>query len=317
MAIEFRPVEESNFGAFANLLNKISADDGKLIAQTANEIHEDFAAHNVSAEFDTLAAWDNDELIAGIYTIYLPSTVRQERCYIVGGVDPDRKRQGLGSELMNWALERASAQLAQSRNSLPKYIRTSVLENNSGVGYLMQKFDLTPGQYNNELHRPLSNLPKLQSPSGFKIAAWDVSRNEEARLVKDSAFEDHWGSTPTDSEAWQFITTGTYARQDISYFAINSHNKIVGLVLTHRFPSDDLVLGAKYVVIDKVAVLKDHRGRGVASTLINHALHAYAAEGLDFACLDVDSQSPTGANRLYEKLGFELLRRSVTYEKQL
>ena len=48
--------------------------------------------------------------------------------------------------------------------------------------------------------------------------------------------------------------------------------------------------------------------------MVAWSLAAFAAAGRSHALLDVDTDSPTGAARLYRTLGFEPLHRSVTYE---
>lgn len=63
-----------------------------------------------------------------------------------------------------------------------------------------------------------------------------------------------------------------------------------------------------------MGTLEPYRGRGIASVLMTHALTAFAAEGLTHAALNVDADSPTGAGRLYRRLGFEPIMRWVTYQ---
>ncbi len=45
------------------------------------------------------------------------------------------------------------------------------------------------------------------------------------------------------------------------------------------------------------------------------AMLGYRANGMDFACLGVDSQNTTGANRIYERLGFIPEKRSITFKR--
>jgi ribosomal protein S18 acetylase RimI-like enzyme len=40
-------------------------------------------------------------------------------------------------------------------------------------------------------------------------------------------------------------------------------------------------------------------------------------DGLEFACLGVDSENSTGANRLYERLGFAPEKRRITFKKSV
>ena len=57
--------------------------------------------------------------------------------------------------------------------------------------------------------------------------------------------------------------------------------------------------------------MRAHRRRGVAPFVIAATLAAIGEAGLERAVLDVDTASPTGANSLYEGLGFVATERSV------
>jgi len=47
---------------------------------------------------------------------------------------------------------------------------------------------------------------------------------------------------------------------------------------------------------------------------VNLTINAVRHDGLTHAGLYVDSDNPTGAVSVYERLGFAVVRRSVTYE---
>jgi hypothetical protein len=101
----------------------------------------------------------------------------------------------------------------------------------------------------------------------YAIVPWDSSRNEEARIVKNLAFQDHWGSTPNSSELWLQLVNGSTARLDHSFFAVNQQQEIVGLLLTHRYESDDDLLGKRIGWIDKLATLAEYRKQSIAKNL--------------------------------------------------
>ena len=52
-----------------------------------------------------------------------------------------------------------------------------------------------------------------------------------------------------------------------------------------------------------------------ASFTLTRTLEAGRAAGLERAVLDVDSESPTGAVGLYERLGFTTAKQSVVLER--
>jgi ribosomal protein S18 acetylase RimI-like enzyme len=110
---------------------------------------------------------------------------------------------------------------------------------------------------------------------------------------------------------------GSTARLDHSFFALDSQNKIIGLLLSHRYESDDTALGKRIGWIDKLATLAEHRRKSIAKSLIIQALNAYRNDGLSHGALDVDTENPTGAYGLYKSIGFSQFRGKVTYELQI
>jgi mycothiol synthase len=72
-------------------------------------------------------------------------------------------------------------------------------------------------------------------------------------------------------------------------------------------------MGATNSYIDLIGVVRAHRRRGIAPAVVDATLAAIAAAGLERAVLDVDTASPTGANTLYEGLGFHATERMVAF----
>ncbi len=66
-----------------------------------------------------------------------------------------------------------------------------------------------------------------------------------------------------------------------------------------------------------IVVLERERGQGLAKAMIQHGFKEYAARGVDRVGLKVDSSNPTGAPRLYERLGFVTDQRLGIWMKEL
>lgn len=81
-----------------------------------------------------------------------------------------------------------------------------------------------------------------------------------------------------------------------------------------RYPGTFEVTGRRDGWTNLMGTLEPYRGRGIASALMTHGLRALAAEGLTRAALNVDADSPTGADRPYRRLGFEPIMRWVAYQ---
>jgi len=327
MTLDYRPLRDTEYDALAALLNVASIVDGRAQHVVGEELREEFESMPFNPKIDTLTAWQGNQLVGAVYMMYLRSDVREEHCYVVGTVHPDHRGAGIGRRLLEWGLARGTELLQSSGNDLPKYLRVGEPRVNTSAIRLFERFGLESVRYFADLRADLSvptparhtaaATPAAATPGalGFRIIPWDLARNEEARLMKNAAFMDHWGSTPTPPEWWAAQTSGFGSRVDWSYFAVNNDDQIIGHLITHRTPNDDEVLGAKYAWIDNIGTLAEHRGRGIATQLISTALAKYRAEGMQFAALGVDSANPTGAYRLYESLGFCLWREFVTYQR--
>ncbi|MBI4884881.1 MAG: GNAT family N-acetyltransferase, partial [Actinobacteria bacterium] len=144
-----------------------------------------------------VAGEPTDEIIGYIRTMYLPSDVLWERCYLFGSVHPEHRGRGIGQSLMAWGIARAATLLASSQNDLPSYIRVELADGVESGRRLFDRLGFRKVRVNEELLRPLYELPEILEPAGVRIVAWPADRDDEILTVKNAAFADHWGSTPT------------------------------------------------------------------------------------------------------------------------
>ena len=77
--------------------------------------------------------------------------------------------------------------------------------------------------------------------------------------------------------------------------------------------ADTRATGVRQAHLGQLGVLRPARGRGIASAAIVAALRAGTAAGCDTAGLQVDTENPTGAFGLYQRLGFTPVRTRVQW----
>jgi ribosomal protein S18 acetylase RimI-like enzyme len=65
-----------------------------------------------------------------------------------------------------------------------------------------------------------------------------------------------------------------------------------------------------------LAVLQDHQGRGLGSALVEQFLQEIQRRNVRYVHLTTDKEDNTIANRLYRKIGFQLVREFTTPEKR-
>jgi ribosomal protein S18 acetylase RimI-like enzyme len=314
---QLRQATHSDLPEIAALLSEGLSFDGLVFVQTAEELAEEFDGTYCDLDHDVLVAEHESRIIGVGYTIFLPSETKEERCYIFGTTKPAYRNNGVGTAVMQWATEHGESLLLSTKRTLPKYLRSDMSATNSTAGELFHSFNMNAVRWNEDLIIDLNDSPDVLVFPGYSVIPWDSARDEEARTVKNLAFMDHWGSTPTNEEGWEQLVHGSTAKLDQSFFALDQNEKIIGLLLSHRYESDDELLGKRIGWIDKLATLSEHRGKAVGKSLITHALSAYRRDGLTHAALDVDTENPTGAYGLYTAVGFSTFRGKVTYERKV
>jgi mycothiol synthase len=316
MSVELRPATAADLEEIHQVNGRVEQHDSLPIVTPLEEFVDWLDDPHLDLAHDTRVAL-MDGVIVGFGRVWhRPSGEREERAFVVGAVDPGHRRKGIGSLLMEWLLARAGEILRAAPNDLPRYVRSMAFDFEESAILLYERHGMKPVRWHDELLRDLNDLPELVIPPGVDIIRWDPDRSEEARIAQNAAFADHWGSTPRDRESWQHDLTGFGVRLDLSYLA-TADGRVIGVCRCSHFPSDEAVTGRLDGWIDQLSVVRSHRQRGVASALITASLRSFQKAGFTHAALGVDSENPTGAYRVYERLGFHPMHRSVMHQLQL
>lgn len=313
-----RPATTADLPALVALVNRVNHASGTMIQVQPDELAEELQSSLTVMDRDSRLAVDGDGRIVGfVWTIHLPSDDTDERCYVNGGVDPSLTGRGIGRVLADWGVAHARG-LHDARPGLQaQTIRVSHQAEDLRSIELFASLGFTPVRWFDDLVRSIDSLPPRRAVDGAVIEPWplDDPLHDGIRLAKNDAFADHWGSSPTTPEGWTELVHGFGGRPDLSFVARGAADgHVVAMLLSHRFPADDALLGRTQAWIDKLGTVRGWRGRGLATALIVEAMHRYAAEGMSHAMISVDADSPTGASRLYRSLGFETVQRYVTTE---
>jgi ribosomal protein S18 acetylase RimI-like enzyme len=151
--------------------------------------------------------------------------------------------------------------------------------------------------------------PTVRWPQGVQLRPFDPERTSRAVFEADEEmFRDHWGHLPQDYSTWRHWTVERADFDPALWFVACAGERIVGLALCRD--------GAKGWV-DTLGVVRAWRGRGLGLALLQHTFGAFSRRGRQRVGLGVDSQSLTGAPRLYERAGMHIAQESVIYEKEL
>ncbi|OYC97838.1 GNAT family N-acetyltransferase [Microbacterium sp. Yaish 1] len=279
------------------------------------EVAETFDLSHIDHTRDTMIAFEagGDAVAVGTVTLH-PSREEHLHVSLTGAVRPDRRGRGIGTALFTWQHERAEEQLHEARAAdgaaagLPAEIQVYASEKDAALERIAESLGYRTERWFSTMHRDLTQpIADVAAPAGIELVPFSADRAEDARLARNDAFRDHWGSLPSPPERWQQFIGGPFLRPDLCTLALDD-GRIVAFCLASVNEGDFSVLGPN-AYIDLVGVVRSHRRRGLAPAVISRSLAAMRDAGLGVAVLDVDTESPTGANTLYGGLGFTAYER--------
>jgi ribosomal protein S18 acetylase RimI-like enzyme len=136
--------------------------------------------------------------------------------------------------------------------------------------------------------------------------------------VANTAFRDHWGHTETKLEEFVHWVKMPHFRPELWFLAEEeSSGTVVGLGLNVIDPDWIAQTGRQEGYVDTLAVLREHRGKGLGTALLMQSLHALRRAGMEGAHLHADADNLTGAMRLYRRAGFSIRKTSFAFQKQV
>jgi mycothiol synthase len=238
-----------------------------------------------------------------------PSTDTVVQSMLSGAVHPQWRRRGIGAAAARWLYARGLQQLAESGSTVPGELRIYAAESDHGNVAIAESLGLRTERWFASMVRDMTEpVPDVAAPEGIEVVRYSPDRASDAMDARNDAFRDHWGSLPQDPERWEKFVGGEFFRPDLSTLALDG-GRIVAMCLASVNEDDWETLGASNSYIDLIGVVRSHRRRGLAPLVIAATLAAIRDAGLQKAVLDVDTESPTGANTLYERLGFSPIER--------
>ena len=154
-------------------------------------------------------------------------------------------------------------------------------------------------------------------PDGYTLHTWEGVDPEELRTTHNRAFAGFPGWTPWDAQMWRtWVTEHHASRPALGLLARAADGEVAAYVRAAEFPAVEQATGVREAYVALVGTVPDHRRQGLAATLLARALDGFRRAGYARAALDVDTENPSGALRIYEAAGFRVERRWVVWRRQ-
>ena len=174
----------------------------------------------------------------------------------------------------------------------------------------------TPVRHELDLVRSLDEIPELSLPPGIEVrpaspgavaAVWDAIRTDEKEAwdyaeasVDDAHLEAYRRSPEFQPDLWQLAWDG---------------DMLVGMVLPFILQEENLRYGRRRGHTEGVYVREGYRRRGIARALLARSLRLLKERGMEEAALGTSAENPYRALRIYEGLGFRVVKHFTWYQK--
>lgn len=316
--VELRALTTDDIPAWNRLLAAMEAVDRTGEHYNEADLAEELANPEIDPARDVVGAFLGDGLV-GYFCVYPRSTAGEvHKIAMEGGVHPDLRGRGIGTVLATAMRRRALEAHAELHPGRKAFLTLTGPTSNQAQAELMAEIGLRPTRWNFTMRADLSQdlEPPDPVPEGLVLDRYDDSVATAMFEAHNTAFVDHPNFTPWSESMWQQWVTGSRSfRPDLSFVVVEKDRPdvVVAYVQTSEYDAYFEQTGRREAFVAKVGTRREHRGRGLASLLLRHALQEYRAAGYDEAALDVDSENPTGALGIYRRAGFEVEQRLADY----
>jgi GNAT superfamily N-acetyltransferase len=288
---------------------------GYPLLWSEGDMREDLTGAGMNAALDVIVVRAPTDAIAGWARAIGATDAEKPRAYLDGGVHPLFQGIGLGRSLFAWSRDRAEELLAPFPGAT---IQAQTVEPDKRTQRLYVAAGMRTIRYYSDMllrfaDRPTSSkLSDAPIPAGYQsLAIADVDL-EALRVLKNHCFADHWGTSSMTPVEWAEYLAAESARPALGEVIADANGELVAYQLTGAFPQDTDTVG-HVLWVNNLGVHREHRNRGLARLLLERHLIRAQADGYEGSMLGVDAASLTGANQLYESVGYRHHSGAVRY----
>lgn len=282
-----RPLTFDDIDDVVALANVCELHDVGFRMWDREDLASDFRIDGVEPADDTVGVWDGEHLVSWAF---LPNNRSAW-----ADVHPDVRGRGIGTSMRRWtevqAAERSAERVGQTINDRADDAVALFV----AAGY-------TPTRISWILSMEHAERPTDPAvPDGIALRSFRPGDDEEALGMLEDAFAEAADRVPSTLSTWRAMTIEREGFEPDDLVVAVAGDEIVG---------GAFLIDSNEIWVDKLAVRRDHRDRGIARALLQVAFQRGFERGYPATSLSTDSDR--SALAFYEKIGMRV-RESYTH----
>ena len=241
-------------------------------------------------------------------------------------VHPTVRGKGIEQEIIKWSEQRIREVALDTSTSVK--LRSDSRDTQTERMALLESCGFTPNRYFLRMERPLTEpFPKPELPRGFTLES-PLSQRFSGEIGQrhfleawvemfNQTFIDHWNHHDLTVEQLKHETSHPHYRQDLDLVAISANDSTFAAFCSCFInPEKNQGKGTKEGWIGILGTRRGFRKRGLGKAMLLSGMQRLRDVGMDKALLGVDAENLSGANRLYESVGFRKVHANIVYGKE-
>jgi mycothiol synthase len=232
-----------------------------------------------------------------------------------GILHPDWRRKGIGRAMLHYNQDRLRQIASGHKGSSARFFSSGAADTEYGAEALLisEGYQVIRHFYN--MVRPdLENIPDAPLPPGLEVRPVLPEHYQTILDANHEAFRDHWGFSEDYQpklEEWMEDRNFDPSLWKVAW----DGDQVAGMVLNYIDKLENEQYQRKRGWTEDICVRRPWRKRGLASALIALSLHMLKEMGMEEAALGVDTENLSGALKLYERMGYQPVKRFSAYRK--
>jgi mycothiol synthase len=273
-----RPLAVDDIDEVVAMINDCERHDTGELMWEREDLVADAASEGFDPEHNWLGVFKDGRCVAWAMVL------QRRRTFV--DIHPDVRGQGIGTTLREWTVERIRALGGNYAGQLVDDRLTDVAAMLRAAGY-------TPRHTSWVLRMDHPTPPVADPPHGIQLRSYTPEDEDELLTMFEEAFSEFHDRLPSPPGTWRAMTTRREGfRNDDMVVAVDG-DRIVGGAFLIEYDAS--------IWVDKFAVHRDYRHRGIARAMLNAAFGRSYELGSTFTELNTDSR--TSALSFYERIG--------------